>query len=425
MSDPRAFIVVGLGFGDCGKGTVTDHLVREGGAALVVRFNGGGQAGHNVVLPDGRHHTFSQLGAGTFAGARTHLADTVVVHPSALLVEARVLAAKGVDDPLGRLTLSRRCRVTTPFHQSAGRLRELARGANAHGTCGVGVGETVRDSLDHPDDVLVTADLAFPTNPLLGKLERIRQRLLGAAPDLDHAERDLLEDSEVAARWLEQIGAFRERARLVDDAEVASGITSDVVFEGAQGILLDEHVGFHPHTTWSTCTSAWAERWLDDHSLPHAPVRVGVTRTTLTRHGAGPLPSADRALTNALAEPHNGAEGWQGAFRVGWLDLPLLRYAIAANGGLDALALTHLDRLGALDDWQVVRAYPEALEVQADLEAQGALTRRLSEAQPTLEPLAPEALAAFDDWLERETEVPVRLVSHGPTYADKRLRGAW
>ncbi len=426
MSEPRAFIVVGLGFGDCGKGTVTDHLVRERGAGLVVRFNGGGQAGHNVVLPDGRHHTFSQLGAGSFAGARTHLASTVIVHPSALLVEARVLADKGVAEPLSMLTISPRCRITTPFHQSAGRLRELARGTKAHGTCGVGVGETVRDALGHPDDALLAAELTGPTDALLAKLERIRGRLLRSVPDVGDDERALLADPEVCGRWLDQVAPFRQRARLVDDAEVAASIEGDVVFEGAQGILLDEHVGFHPHTTWSTCTSEWAERWLADHALPHAPLRVGVTRTTLTRHGAGPLPSADHTLAAALPEPHNGAGGWQGAFRVGWLDLPLLRYAIAANDGLDAIALTHVDRLDARESWQVVRAYPEPIEASpGDLEAQAALTDRLGRLRPRLAPLDGAARQRFADWLERTLETPVRLTSHGPTFADKRTRGAW
>ena len=81
----EAHIVVDLGFGDSGKGTVTDHLVRQTGARLVVRFNGGAQAGHTVVLADGRSHTFSQLGAGSFvAGVRTHLSRFMLVHPGGL-----------------------------------------------------------------------------------------------------------------------------------------------------------------------------------------------------------------------------------------------------------------------------------------------------------------------------------------------------
>lgn len=422
MSDPRAFLVVGLGFGDEGKGTTVDHLVRTTGAELVIRFNGGAQAGHNVVLPEGRHHTFAQFGAGTFAGARTHLAGTVVVHPSALLIEARVLADKRIPAPLERVSVAPGCRITTPFHQAAGRIRELARGAAAHGTCGVGVGETVRDGLAHAP--LRAADLAGPDTPLLERLEAIRRRLIVSLPgpgEGEAEERALLADPEVAERWLELIADFRRRVRLVGDGEVGAALRGPVVFEGAQGVLLDEDVGFHPHTTWSTCTSAWAERWLADHAPGHEPFRLGVTRTTLTRHGPGPLPSHDAALTAALPEPHNGAEGWQGAFRVGWPDLPLLRYAIEANGGLDAIALTHLDRLRPTH--RVVLEHPEPLAATpGDLASLAALTERLFAARPEARPLVATAHADFPAWLEDRLGVPVALCSRGPRPSNKEVR---
>src|SRR5690606_29247276 len=115
-----AFIVVDLGFGDAGKGTIVDYLCRRERATLVVRTNGGAQAGHNVVTADGRHHTFSQLGAGTFVpGVRTHLSRFVVVHPTALAIEAQRLEARGVLDPLARVTVAGDAYVTTPFHQRA------------------------------------------------------------------------------------------------------------------------------------------------------------------------------------------------------------------------------------------------------------------------------------------------------------------
>ncbi|WP_426114859.1 adenylosuccinate synthetase [Massilia sp. PWRC2] len=155
MDATRLVSVIGLAFGDCGKGLFVDYLCRLWHAHTVVRFNGGGQAGHNVVLPDGRRHTFSQFGAGAFvAGTCSVLAYPVIVHPGALLVEHEYLRRCGVDDALARLLIDARCRVTTPFHQAAGRLRELARGDAAHGSCGVGVGETVRHGLQHAAQIL-------------------------------------------------------------------------------------------------------------------------------------------------------------------------------------------------------------------------------------------------------------------------------
>src|SRR3954447_3361400 len=108
----RAVITVGLGFGDEGKGATVDFLTRALGADLVVRYCGGCQAGHNVELPDGRRHTFSQFGAGTLAGSvRTYLGPNVVIDPVALLREARHLAELGVEHPTRLLTIHPSCLV--------------------------------------------------------------------------------------------------------------------------------------------------------------------------------------------------------------------------------------------------------------------------------------------------------------------------
>src|SRR5271166_6015937 len=104
----RAILTVGLGFGDEGKGATVDHLTRKFEADLVVRYCGGSQAGHNVELPDGRRHTFSQFGAGTLARDQdrpgTYLGSSVVIDPPAMLREAQHLSELGVTDPMGLLT---------------------------------------------------------------------------------------------------------------------------------------------------------------------------------------------------------------------------------------------------------------------------------------------------------------------------------
>src|SRR5947209_18964616 len=139
----RAIITVGLSFGDEGKGATFDFLARHYDADLVVRYCGGSQAGHNVELPDGRRHTFSQLGAGALAGRpgrrpRTYLGANVVIDPPALLREAAHLAELGVADPLALVTVHPRCLVTTAWHRALNRLGELARGDGRHGSCGQG-----------------------------------------------------------------------------------------------------------------------------------------------------------------------------------------------------------------------------------------------------------------------------------------------
>ena len=111
--------VVDLGYGDAGKGAVVDRLCRDGGVHTVVRFNGGAQAGHNVVTPDGRRHTFAQFGSGTFVpGVRTHLSRFMLVDPLALATEAARLRTLGVRDAFARLTVDRRAPLTTSLQWS-------------------------------------------------------------------------------------------------------------------------------------------------------------------------------------------------------------------------------------------------------------------------------------------------------------------
>src|SRR5687768_17809496 len=124
----QAILLIDLAFGDCGKGAVVDFLTRRHHAHTVVRFNGGPQAGHNVVTPDGRHHTFAQFGSGTFApGVRTLLSRFMLIEPYAMLNEAKHLAAVGVGDAMARLIIDRRSPVVTPAQQAANRLRETDR----------------------------------------------------------------------------------------------------------------------------------------------------------------------------------------------------------------------------------------------------------------------------------------------------------
>src|SRR5215831_5538603 len=113
----RAIITVGLGFGDEGKGATVDFLTRRFEADLIVRYCGGSQAGHNVQLPDGRRHTFSQFGAGTLAGVASYLGPRVILHPTALAREAAHLRELG-SDPYATLAVHPGCLVSTWFHQA-------------------------------------------------------------------------------------------------------------------------------------------------------------------------------------------------------------------------------------------------------------------------------------------------------------------
>ncbi len=411
----QAWIVVDLGFGDAGKGAVTDFLVRDRGASLVVRAHGGAQAGHNVITPTGRHHTFSQFGAGSFVpGVRTLLGPDFLLHPLGMAVEAEAL---GLADIWQRTAIDARARLITPYQQAANRIRERLRGTGAHGTCGVGVGECVQDSLEHAEDTLRAADLRH-RRTLRRRLsaQRARKRAqLTALGALTAEELALFDDPALIERVVAAWDAVQQRMRIVTDSAAEIAQSERVVFEGAQGVLLDEDWGFHPHTTWSDCTPASARALLDDRPV----TTLGVSRGYSVRHGAGPLPTEDPSLR--LPEHHNDDDGWQGRFRRGPLDGVLLRYACQVAGPLDGLVLTCLDHAPPLlcDAYETPAGLITALDPGApgDLAHRQALGQRLLTVRPRL-----TAVADLPAAVERLTGLPVLLTSHGPAATDKRWR---
>lgn len=403
-----AVVVVDLGFGDAGKGLLVDALTRRLGARLVVRWHGGAQAGHNVVTADGRHHTFSQLGAGSFVpGVATWLGPDFVFDPLALAVEARRLPGA-----LGRVTVHGEARVVTPMHVAANRLRERARGEARHGSCGAGVGEVVVDA--RAGEAIRVAELGAPDTP--ERLRALQARKLREIEG-DGPERAWLQDGALPARWLAAAVEVVGAVRVGDDADLARAVADGpVIFEGAQGVGLDEVWGFHPYSTWSDCTPRGALRWRPDATV------LGVLRTHAHRHGPGPLPTESAALS--FPEPHNGPGPWQGAFRAGWPDRVLARYTLdvcrAAGAPVKGLVLTHLDRVRP--GWRVADAWQLGGERVARLplsppDAEGRLAARLSEALPELRDVAPERFVADT---AAALDVPVVATAWGPRAEDLR-----
>ena len=421
-------IVVDLGFGDAGKGATVDWLCSPQAdldVAAVVRFNGGAQAAHNVVNGE-RHHTFSQFGSGTLNGVPTFLSQFMLVEPISLAREARALEAVGVQDPFDLLTIDGRALLTTPIHVAANRAREDARGDNRHGSCGKGIGETAAYALERPDAPTV-GDCQRP-DVLARKLENMAAYYGPLITDSRHGFPEIVD----------MVDMYAECAAVVDIAGPGAlesiGARGRLVFEGAQGVLLDEWRGFHPHTTWSTVEPSNARVMVSE--IGRESYVLGVTRTYTTRHGAGPLPTEDSALGAVLPEPHNGVGEYQGSFRVGHLDTLLLRYAIEVCGGVDGLALTHLDALErattagtpiqGVDRYDGCAGIPVGkipVGERKDLEHQAALTEALR-AMSAVRRNVPAEAEPFIDYLGSEAGVPVVLTSDGPDRADRRLRAA-
>lgn len=447
----RAYIVVDLGFGDAGKGLLTDFLARQFDAGLVVRYNGGAQAGHNVITPDGRHHTFSQFGSGTFLShVRTYLSRHVVIHPTALLLEGHALEAKGVWDPFSRLRISEQALIITPFHQAVNRIREMARGEDRHGSCGVGVGEAVEDASSDPDNSIVAGELRDPAR-LKQKLQSIRDQkreialtiLKGAFPgNIPPQEYEIFEREDVIDTWISLTARIPKLDLIASDSILERWLeeTANVIFEGAQGVLLDADIGFHPCTTWSHCTASNALEIINEMAPGSTVFQIGVMRSYMVRHGPGPLPTETGDFTSAISE-HNHFNEWQGGVRYGWFDAVLARYALAATGEIDSLAITHLDILTRMKTWKYCTGYQEfgSSYGQSDLptlpntplttlhppppqsiEQRTHFTRALSKVTPVLKECNADENAVIHE-IESLTGQKIGIVSRGPCSDDVQI----
>lgn len=424
----KALIVTDLGFGDGGKGSITDFLVRETGSKLVVKFSGGGQSAHNVVLPDGRHHTFSQFGSGTFVpGVRTYLSCHCLLDPMGLVAEEEHLLHIGVKDAWDRLSISAGAMVVTPYHKALNRLRELARGNDRHGSCGTGAGEVVKDSIEYPYQTLYASfDLAM----IHSLLKELRIRKLAEAmsltlPDtlaVDEAMQ-LLTNDFITTAFFEACSIVAKKTTLLSSfvTEAKREASGNVIFEGSQGVLIDQDYGFHPHTTWSRVTAANAESLIRSSGMEYESVKIGVIRAYMVRHGPGPFPTEVDDLS--FGKDHNNEGPWQGHVRYGYLDFPLLRYAIRANQGVDALAVTCLDQVSKDEPLSVCTEYgnyPEPLPLPLCREDQKAMGEALDEASPIYKEVPPMSKNAWlMDVIESQLGAPVAIRSYGPTYEDK------
>lgn len=347
MTDETPIVVSDLAFGDGGKGKTVSALARLLGPSLVVRYNGGPQALHFALAPDGTCHGFAQIGSGSFFDdSHTLLSRDMLVDLDRLAVEVDVLSSKVPYDVWSRITVDPDCLLVTPMQVASGRMREIARGALAHGSCGLGVGETVFDA--EAGLALRVRDL-FDARAAVRRLDAIveaKRALYGDLPEVD--------TEDLYYRYRRTLG----RITVADGVETIRRAASEcaLIFEGAQGALLDRTRGFVPHVTKTDTTKTNAYAQLRSAGIGRA-YALGVLRAYGHRHGAGPFVTEDDSVRDRFDDPRNGTNRWQGAFRVGWLDLPALRYGIRMNAGVDGLSVTCLDRLSGLDRIRVCVAY--------------------------------------------------------------------
>lgn len=350
--------VIGASYGDEGKGRVVDWLAAPyGPQALVVRSNGGAQAAHTVVR-GGKRHVFHHVGSGTLAGARTHCSRFMVSHPILMADELADLHALG---SVAAISADPRGAVTTPWDMMVNQAIEVARaraqGDKRHGSCGLGFGETVGRNEETPFG-LTLADLAAPG--LEDKLRAIREEWLPARREalglgeesgpLEFARSQALFDT-----YLAQCEDFLQAVQLRSDTTL--GEEQAVIFEAAQGLLLDQKGQDFPFLTRSNTgieniSTIAAEAGIDEVEAIYA------TRCYLTRHGRGPMEDErDISRWFAVDDPTNRPNPWQESLRFGLLNPQCLAARIeqdlakAPMAVRPALAVTCLDQARAGPVW--------------------------------------------------------------------------
>lgn len=351
-----AKVVIGANYGDEGKGLMTDYFAAQGDNSLVVRFNGGCQASHTVTTPDGKRHAFSHFGSGAFAGAQTYLSRHYAVNPVLYLKErGRLLPIAG---RLPQLYVDERAPVTTFFDMLVNQLVEDFRGTNRHGSCGMGFGETIGRH-EGKAFSLVANDL-LDVASLRQKLIQIRDSHLPARcrelglPDFGKHHALCTTDVLVDA-FIEASQEFLADVTLIPCASTLIAQADNVVFEGAQGLLLDQHRGAFPYVTRSNTGLHNALEVAKEAGIEALDVAYA-TRAYLTRHGAGPLAhELPGRPYEDVVDLTNQPNEYQGSLRFAYLDHDKLAHAIrmdlsdAAGAGVHVtarLAVSCLDQVG-------------------------------------------------------------------------------
>ena len=419
----QSVVVLGAQWGDEGKGKIVDLLTEQIGA--VVRFQGGHNAGHTLVI-DGQKTVLSLIPSGILhPGVLCLIGNGVVLSLEAMLREADALVQRGVP-VYDRLRISPSCALILPSHIAIDRARERASGANAIGTTGRGIGPAYEDKVGRR--AVRVADL-FQRDRLAARLGEILDFHNFVLSRYFSAEPVEFE------RVLEDLVAQAERVRpLVEDvtqrlhAEAQRG--GNVLFEGAQGALLDIDVGTYPFVTSSNTIAGAAATGTglgprDIHAV------LGIVKAYTTRVGAGPFPTElfDHYGEHLSRVGHEFGAVTGRPRRCGWFDAVALRRAVLHNS-LSSIGITKLDVLDGLDTLRIATGYRIDGKVS---DQPPLLTHRYSECEPVYESLPgwSEPTSGITDFaklpgnarkylarIEQLAGVPIDIVSTGPDRAE-------
>ena len=419
----RNLVVIGAQWGDEGKGKIVDLLTER--VAAVIRFQGGHNAGHTLVI-DGARTVLSLIPSGILhPGVQCLIGNGVVLSLEALFREADALVQKGVP-VYERLRVSPNCALILPSHVALDRARERASGANAIGTTGRGIGPAYEDKVARRAvrvaDLFQRDRLAARLGEMLDFHNFVLQRYFSVEPvEFQRTLEDCLAQAERVLPLVEDVS---ERLR----AHMQAG--GNLLFEGAQGALLDVDVGTYPFVTSSNTTAGAAAVGTglgprDIHAV------LGIVKAYTTRVGAGPFPTE---LFDEMGE-HLSRVGHEfGAVtgrprRCGWFDAVALRRAVLHNS-ISSLGVTKLDVLDGLDTIRICTGYRIDGEIR---ENPPLLPHRYAEVVPVYEALhgwseptagitefarLPENARRYLARMEELAGVPIDIVSTGADRAE-------
>jgi adenylosuccinate synthase len=414
----RNVVVIGTQWGDEGKGKIVDWLTDR--SEGVVRFQGGHNAGHTLVI-NGKKTVLHLIPSGILRDkVACYIGNGVVISPEALLEEVDTLKAAGVD-VAGRLKISEACPLILPHHVALDRAREAAKGAGKIGTTGRGIGPAYEDKV---------ARRAIRLQDLFHR-ERFAAKL-GEVLDFHNfvLKNYFRTDIVPFQKTLDDTMAYAERIkpmvadvpRLLYEAQQAG---KNLLFEGAQGTLLDVDHGTYPFVTSSNCVAGAAApgAGIGPQSLHYV---LGITKAYTTRVGSGPFPTElDDDIGRQIATRGNEVGATTGRpRRCGWFDAAALKRSIQING-VSGLCVTKLDVLDGMESVQIGIGY-KMNGVARDILPFGA--ELLAECQPVYEEMpgwkdSTVGITRFDDlpvaarnYLDRMQAVcgvPVDIVSTG------------
>lgn len=418
-------VLLGLQWGDEGKGKIVDVLTRK--YDIIARFQGGPNAGHTLEF-EGNKHVLHTIPSGVFHEKVCNVVGNgVVIDPVIFKGELDKLIAQE-PDVLSRLKISRKAHLILPSHRLLDAASEAAKGKKKIGSTLKGIGPTYMDKTGR--NGLRVGDIQLDNfQELYNNLVTKHKQLLSGYPDFTY---DL---SELEPTWFEAIEYLRTLDIIDSEPYVHQAIKDGrtILAEGAQGTLLDIDFGTYPFVTSSNTTCAGACT-----GLGVAPNRIknvyGIFKAYCTRVGSGPFPTElfDETGETIQAQGHEFGATTGRPRRCGWLDLPALKYAIDVNG-VTELMMMKADVLSGIGNLKVCTAYRYKGEViehlpyklEEDLiepiftEVAGwdeDLTKMTSEEE------FPESFKSYIDYIEKEVGVPISLISVGPDRAQTIMR---